>query len=327
MTAIISALIALALLVIGPFPVTTATGYPDRPILILVPYPPGGATDIVTRAVATAMQSLIGTPIAVENRAGRDGLLALQALGKAAPDGYTLMVGNPTTNAVNPVLHPGQLGFDYDKGVVPISVMSEIPNAMLVTASFPASTFQEFVDHARRNPGRLKYGAPGVGAGEHLNGFAFGKAAGLDMVFQPHDGGALEAVADLMAGKFDWAMINVASTAPLIRGGKLKALAVSGRLRVPDFPDVPTIDEAGYPGIFGNAWQGLFAPGGTPPEVVRMLHKAVVQAVNTEAVKDALRKRGIVIVTSESPEAFATALKAEMAVRAEALADAKVSVD
>jgi tripartite-type tricarboxylate transporter receptor subunit TctC len=147
------------------------------------------------------------------------------------------------------------------------------------------------------------------------------------MVFQPHDGGALEAVADLMAGKFDWAMINVASTAPLIRGGKLKALAVSGRLRVPDFPDVPTIDEAGYPGIFGNAWQGLFAPGGTPPEVVRMLHKAVVQAVNTEAVKDALRKRGIVIVTSESPEAFATALKAEMAVRAEAIADAKVSVD
>src|SRR5262245_40688420 len=133
MTAITSVLIALALLVIGPFPVTTATGYPDRPILILVPYPPGGATDIVTRVVATEMQSLIGTPITVENRPGRDGLLALQALGKATPDGYTLMAGNPTTNAVNPVLHPGQLGFDYDKGVVPISVMSEIPNAMLVT--------------------------------------------------------------------------------------------------------------------------------------------------------------------------------------------------
>src|SRR5262249_22517408 len=150
---------------------------------------------------------------------------------------------------------------------------------LVVAASFAADNFTDFIDYVKKNPGQVRFGGPGVGSGEHLNGVAFGKAAGLDMVYQPHHGGALEAIADLLAGKCEWAMINVASTAPLIREGKLRALAVSGRFRVQGFPDVPTLDECGYPGIFGNAWQALFAPGGTPPDVVHALHRAVIQAV------------------------------------------------
>jgi tripartite-type tricarboxylate transporter receptor subunit TctC len=147
------------------------------------------------------------------------------------------------------------------------------------------------------------------------------------MVFQSHDGGALEAIADLLAGKFDWAMINVASATPLIRDGKLKALAVSGRFRVQSFPDVPTLEECGYPGIFGNAWQALFAPGGTPARIVHALHKAIVQSVGSDEVRHAFHKRGVITMTSESPEAFAAALKAEMALRAKAIAEAKIAVD
>lgn len=307
--------------------VSPAAAWPDRPITILIPYPPGGATDVITRAVAQQMQRFLGQPITIEHRTGRDGLLALRALGQAAPDGYTLMAGNPTTSSVNPVLHRGQLGFDYEAGVAPISVMSEIPNLMLVAAAFPASDFPAFVEYVRSNPGAIRFGAPGIGSAEHLNGVAFGREAGLDIRFQRHEGGALEGIADLAAGKFDWAMVNVASSAPAIRDGRVKALAVSGNVRVPEFPVVPTFAELGYPDIFGNAWQALFAPGGTPREIVQALHHAVVAAVDAAELRQNFLKRGIIVTTSESPEAFAAALKAEMARRAKAIADAGIATD
>ena len=169
---------------------------------------------------------------------------------------------------------------------------------MLFRSGFPSANFAEFIAYAKRNPGKVKFGAPGVGAGEHLSGLMFAKAAGLDMPFQRHEGGALEAVRDILDGKFQWAMINAASTAPLIREGKLRALAVSGGRRIPAFAEVPTVDEAGYPGIFGNAWQALFAPGGTPQVVIERLHRAVVAAVALPAVRDEFEKRNIIARTT-----------------------------
>src|SRR5262249_32972070 len=151
---------------------------------------------------------------------------------------------------------------------------SEIPNLMLVTADFPAQNLMQLIAHAKQHPGKVSFGAPGIGAGEHLNGLLFAKTAGLDMPFQRHEGGAVEALRDLQDGKFQWAMANAATSSALVAQGKIKPLAVSGTRRVPAYPNVQTVDEAGFPGIFSNAWQALFAPGGTPQDIVNRLHRA-----------------------------------------------------
>jgi tripartite-type tricarboxylate transporter receptor subunit TctC len=310
-----------------PLAATYAAAYPERPITIIIPYPPGGATHIVTATVAREMEKHLGQPVTLEHKAGRDGMIALEAAGKAAPDGYTLMAGNPTTNAVNPVVRRRQLPFDYAQAIAPITIMSEIPNLLLVATAFPAASFRDFVAYVKQNPGKVKFGAPGIGAGEHLNGLVFAKAAGLDMPFQRHEGGALEALRDLVDGKFQWAMVNAASSAALIKQGKIKPLAVSGTRRVPAYPDVLTVDESGYKGIFSNAWQALFAPGGTPQEIIDELHRAVVAAVGSPAVREEFEKRSIIVVTSRSPAAFAAELKADIAQKEKIVAETGIVVE
>jgi tripartite-type tricarboxylate transporter receptor subunit TctC len=323
-----SSLCALVFLACIASPALTgAAGYPERPITIIIPYPPGGATHIVTAAVAREMEKSLGQPVRLEHMVGRDGMVALEAAGKAAPDGYTLMAGNPTTNVVNPVVRRKQLPFDYAQAIAPISVMSEIPNLFLVGAAFPAANLREFIAYVKQNPGKVKFGAPGIGAGEHLNGLVFAKAAGLDMPFQRHEGGALEALRDLVDGKFQWAMVNAASSAAPIKEGKVKLLAVSGSRRVPAYPGVPTIEEAGYKGIFSNAWQALFAPGATRREVIDTLHRAVVAAVATPAVREEFEKRSIIVLTSSSPAAFAAELKADIAQKEKIVIETAIVVE
>jgi tripartite-type tricarboxylate transporter receptor subunit TctC len=304
-----------------------AAAYPERPVTIIIPYPPGGATHIVTAAVAREIERDFGQPVRLEHRPGRDGMIALEAAARATPDGYTLMAGNPTTNAANPVVRKRQLPFDYAQAIVPVTVMSEIPNLMLVAAGFPAASFREFIAHVKLNPGKVGFGAPGVGAAEHLNGLVFAKAAGLDMPFQRHEGGATEALRDLVDGRFQWAMINVASASELITQGRIKPLAVSGGRRVPAYPGVPTVDEAGYTGIFSNAWQALFAPGGTPRDIVEKLHRAVVAAVKSPAVSQEFVKRGIIAATSRSPQAFAEELRSDIARKERIVAETGIAVD
>ncbi len=306
--------------------VASAAGYPERAITIVIPYPPGGATHIVTSMVAREMEQQLGQPLRLDHKVGRDGMIALEAAGQAAPDGYTLMAGNPTTNAVNPVVRRRQLPFIYEQAIAPITVMSEIPNLFLVAAAFPANSFKELIAYAKQNPGKVKFGAPGIGAGEHLNGLVLARAAALDMPFQPHEGGALEALRDLVDGKFQWAMVNAASSAALIKQGKIRPLAVSGSRRVPAYPDLPTIEEAGYPGIFSNAWQALLAPGGTPKEIIDRLHRAVVAAVASPTVREEFEKRSIIAVTSRSPEAFAAELKADIAQKEKIVAETGIIV-
>ena len=304
-----------------------AAGYPERPITILIPYPPGGATHIVTLAVAREMEKQFGQPVKLDHRVGRDGMVALEAAGAAAPDGYTLMAGNPTTNAVNPVVRRRQLPFDYARAIAPVTVMSEIPNLLVVAVAFPPANFADFIAYAKQHPGKVKFGAPGIGAGEHLSGLMFARAAGLDMPFQRHEGGAVEALRDIVDGKFQWAMVNAASSAPLIRDGKIRPLAVSGSQRARAFPDVPTVDESGYKGIFSNAWQALFAPGGTPRDIIDRLHQAVVAAVATSAVKEEFEKRNIIVMTSQSPDAFAAELRADIARKEKIVAETGIVVD
>jgi tripartite-type tricarboxylate transporter receptor subunit TctC len=304
-----------------------AAGYPERPVTIIIPYPAGGATHIVTSVIAREMEKQFGQPVKLEHRIGRDGMVALEAAAAAAPDGYTLMAGNPTTNVVNPVVRKRQLAFDYTRAITPVTVMSEIPNLLVVAAPFPAANFAQFIAYVKQNPGKVKFGAPGVGAGEHLSGLMLAKAAGLDMPFQRHEGGAVEALRDIMDGRFQWAMVNAASSTPLIKEGKLRALATSGSRRVAAFPDTPTVDESGYPGIFGNAWQALFVPGGTSPEIIDKLHKAVGAAVAVPEVQDEFRKRSIIVVTSASPAIFATELKADMARKEKIVTESGIAIE
>ena len=304
-----------------------AAGYPERPITIIIPYPPGGATHIVTSVIAREMEKQFGQPVKLEHKVGRDGMVALEAAAAAAADGYTLMAGNPTTNVVNPVVRKRQLAFDYARAITPVTVMSEIPNLLVVAAAFPPVNFAQFIAYVKQNPGKVKFGAPGVGAGEHLSGLMLAKAAGLDMPFQRHEGGAVEALRDIVDGKFQWAMVNAASSTPPIREGKLRALAVSGSQRVSAYPDVPTVEESGYPGIFGNAWQALFVPGGTPSQIVDKLHKAVVAAVAVPQVQDEFQKRSIVVVTSPSPAIFAAELKADIARKEKIVAESGIVIE
>jgi tripartite-type tricarboxylate transporter receptor subunit TctC len=219
------------------------------------------------------------------------------------------------------------LPFDYAHAITPVTVMSEIPNLFIVAAAFPASNFKEFIAYVKQNPGKVKFGAPGIGAGEHLNGLVFAKSAGLDMPFQRHEGGALEALRDLTDGKFQWAMVNAASSAAAIKEGKIKPLAVSGGQRVPAYPDVPTVEEAGYKGIFSNAWQALFAPGGTPQEIIDKLHRAVVTAAASPALREEFEKRSIIVLTSSSPAAFASELKADIAQKEKVVAETGIVVE
>lgn len=319
---------ALAAVACAVFPAAgPAASYPERPITIVIPYPPGGATHIVTATVARELERDFGQRVMLEHKVGRDGMIALETVARAMPDGYTLMAGNPTTNAVNPVVRKRQLPFDYAQAIAPITVMSEIPNLMLVAAEFPATGLPAFIDHVKRHPGKVRFGAPGIGAGEHLNGLLFAKAAGLDMPFQRHEGGALEALRDLLDGKFQWAMVNAASASAPIAQGRIRPLAVSGGRRLSAYPNVPTFDESGYPGIFGNAWQALFAPGGTPGEIVAKLHRAVVAAVESPAVRQEFEKRSIIAVTSRSPQAFAAELKADIAQKEKIVAETGIVVD
>ncbi|HEV7820901.1 MAG TPA: tripartite tricarboxylate transporter substrate-binding protein, partial [Burkholderiales bacterium] len=205
--------VARSLIVVAGIALTAeagAAGYPERPVTIIIPYPPGGATHIVTAVIAREMEKQFGQPVRLEHKVGRDGMVALEAAAAAAADGYTLMAGNPTTNVVNPVVRKRQLAFDYTRAITPVTVMSEIPNLLVVAAPFPPGNFEQFIAYVKQNPGKVKFGAPGVGAGEHLSGLMFARMAGLDMPFQRHEGGAVEALRDIIDGKFQWAMVNAA---------------------------------------------------------------------------------------------------------------------
>jgi len=276
--------------------------YPVKPVKIVVPYGPGGATDIVTRIIAEQMRQSLGQSFVVENKPGAFGIVAIQEMMNAKPDGYTLMTGNVSTNAITPVIVPERLKINYTRDVAPVTNLIDIPAFLVVTnTNFAVKDVKELIAHAKKNPGKTRYGTVGAASYPHYDMAFFAKRAGdLDMVPIHNKQGASGIINDMITGDVQVAFLNVASTASQIRAGKLRPIAVVNPTRLPDYPDVPTMKEAGYPDVGTVAWNGLFAPAATPRPVLETLHRATLAALNSDAGKAALTKQGFIIAPSKS---------------------------
>ena len=294
-------LAALLLLAFGTAPGWTQEAYPTKPIKIIVPYAPGGATDIVARILGEQLRQILGQSVVVENKPGANGIVAINELVSSKPDGYTLMIGNVTTNAITPVLTPAKVR-NYDQNVVPITDLVDIPAYLVATTTnFNVKSVAELIDYARNNPGKLRYGTVGAGSYPHYDMAFFAKKAGdLDMIAIHNKAGAAGIINDMITGDTQAAFLNAASSAAQIKAGKLRPLAVVNHQRLPEHPDVPTLEESGYPGVGTIAWQALFAPGATPKPVQDTLFKATSSALQAPQVLDAFHKQNFNIVPNKS---------------------------
>ncbi len=305
----------------------SAEPYPSRPVRLLVPYAPGGATDIIARQLAAKLEQALGQPFVVDNRAGASGNIALEAEAKAAPDGYTLLVGNVSTNAINESTFAGVLQTQPSRDLVGISKLVEIPHVLVAATSFPPNTVAEVIEWTKKNPGKLNYASAGIGTYPHLDMLRFAKAAGIDVIHIPYKGGAGQMLPALMSGEVQLSFINLASTIEQIKAGRIKAIATTMPTRLPELPSVPTMAEQGFPGIGTNAWQALFAPAATPKPILDKLHAAVVAALSKPEMKEALSKQMMTVSLSGSPQAFTEEVRAETRTWAQGVSEHKVKIE
>src|SRR4051812_19863088 len=238
--------------------------YPSKPVRIIVPYGPGGATDIIARIVAQRLTESLGQTFLVENRPGANGNLALEAAAKATPDGYTLFVGNVSTNTINENVFAKQLTIKPSRDLAGIAKLIDIPHVVVVNAAFPANSIAELIAAAKKDPGKINFCSVGLGSYPHLDMERFMKASGTQMTHVPYKGGAGQAIPAMLAGEVQVGFLNMASLLPHIKSGRIRAIAATTAQRLPELPDVPTMAEQGYAGIGTNAWQGMFAPAATP---------------------------------------------------------------
>ena len=307
-------LLSAACLALGVATASAQANYPNKPIKVIVPYAPGGATDIVARIVGDAFGKATGQGFVVLNRSGAFGLIAIEEMAKSIPDGYTLMVGNVTTNAITPVIYAKKFHTPYEKEVVPVTRLVEVPAFLLVTTKdFSVKSVPELIAYAKKNPGQVRYGTVGVGSYPHYDMAYFAKRAGdLDMAAIPNKNGASGVIQDMLRGDVQAAFLNVASSAGLVKAGKLRPIAVVNRTRLPDYPDVPTMAEVGYADVGTVAWQGLFAPAATPEPVLAKLRQEIAKALQSPDVKAKFAKQHFNIVPNTSSADAKTWLAGEM---------------
>ena len=263
--------------------------YPTKPVHVIVPFTPGSATDVVARTVAQALSSRLGQVFVVENRPGAGGTIGANIVAKSAPDGYTLLV-NSSGHTVNPSIYPS-LPFDTAKDFTGISLLAEQPNILVVAPSKSWKTAADLVKAPKAEPGKLTYASAGAGSATHMNAEKFRVSAGIDAVHIPYKG-TPEALTDTMNGRVDYFFAPVIAALPMVRDNRVTALAVGSAKRASVLPDVPTTEEADYPGSAYNFWVGMLAPAGTPPAIVERLNNEVVAALASPEVKDRLAALG-----------------------------------
>jgi tripartite-type tricarboxylate transporter receptor subunit TctC len=301
-----AALFATAL---GALPAPAAAqAYPARPIRLVVPFPPGGSTDILARALGQKLSEAWGQQVIVDNRPGAGGSIGAEAVAKAPHDGYTLLMAHIGTLAVNPALYP-KLGYDAAKDFAPVSLVAIVPNVLVVHPSVPVKNVTELIEYARKNPGKLNYSSGGNGSAAHLAMEYFKLQTKTDIVHVPYKG-TVPAVTDLIAGQVSLTMTGAPAVMPHAQSGKLRALGVSSAARLDAFPQVPTIAESGVPGFEATQWYGVVAPAGTPADIVAKLNAAIVQIMGSKEMKERLNTEGA-IASVNSPEAFAAFIESE----------------
>jgi tripartite-type tricarboxylate transporter receptor subunit TctC len=302
--------------------------YPSKPIKIVVPYAPGGATDITSRLFGDQFKNILGQQVVVENKPGAFGILAIEEMARAKPDGYTLFVGNVSTNAITPVLFKNKFQIDFEKSVVSVSRLAIYPSFLITTtANFDAKSVKDIVDFAKKNPGKVRYTSAGVGSFPHFDMEVFGRRAGIDMVHIPNKTGAAGMINDLVVGDAQVAFLNAASSAAMIKAGKLRPVAVLAEQRLKDYPDVPTLAEAGFPGVGTLHWQGMLAPAATPKPVLETLLKTIHDAAQVPALQEAFGKQLVSIKPNESLGEAQTWLNSELATWRKTTAEVKIDLN
>lgn len=286
-------------------------GFPTRPVRVLVPYAPGGATDIIARHVALRLTDLWGVPVIVDNRAGASGNIALETAARATPDGYTLFVGNVTTNAINESTFAAVLKIKPSEDLAGITNLVEIPHGLQVNPAFPPQNVRQFIDYAKANPGKVNYGSAGVGSYPHLDMLLFERAAGIRLNHVPYKAGAAGFVTGLIGNEVQCFFGNLASTIEHVRAGRIRVLAVTMPERIPELPNVPTMAEQGFPKIGTNAWNGAFAPRGMSPALLAWLHKSMLQVMERQDMRDMLAKQMMAVSVSKSPAEYTAFVQAE----------------
>jgi tripartite-type tricarboxylate transporter receptor subunit TctC len=296
-------------LVIGLVPSVLAQGYPNKSIRIIVPFPPGGGNDVIGRIIAQKLTERLGQQVVVDNRAGANGIVGLQALMQAPPDGYTIAVAAAGPMAVNPSLYE-KLPYDSLKDFSYITNMVIFPLILVTHPSVPAKTTQDLINLAKAKPKQLFYGTPGSGNSAHLAGELLNSMANVQTVHVPYKGQG-PAMADLVAGQVQMMFASIPSVLPQVKSGQVNAIAMGSAKRVPSLPEIPTLSESGVPGFEAYSWAGMLAPAKTPKEIIARLNKEIVDILKQKDVADKLNQQGALPV-GDSPEQFAAYVKAEI---------------
>ena len=299
-----------------------AQDYPNRAIRMVVPFPPAGGTDNIARLLVSKVSSELGQSLVIENRAGAGGTLGAGIVAKAEPDGYTILLSTNSTHVIGPILNPA-IGYDPLRSFTPIVFLAQSPSIMIVPLTLPVKTVREFIEYAKKNPGKLNFGSAGTGGIPHLSGERFKAMAGIEMTHVPYKGTAL-AMPDLIAGRIDVIFDSFSSGYPQAREGKVRALGVSSPERSPLVPDLPTISED-LPGFVSMTWFGLWGPAGMPEAAVSRLNAAFNAALKDKAIQIQLAKMSTDSIGGSSAD-FGNSLRNELNAWSKVIADAKISL-
>ncbi len=306
--------LSAAVLAAVALPAAAQPAWPSKPVRMVVPFAPGGTTDILARAMATELTKALGQPFVVDNRAGAGGNIGADLVAKAAPDGYTILMGTVGTHAINKWLY-AKMPYDPVKDFAPISLVAGVPNVMVLNAdkarALKIHNVKDFIAYAKANPGKLNMASSGNGTSIHMAGELFKAMTGAYMVHFPYKGSG-PALMDMVGGSMDVMFDNLPSAMQQIKAGKLTALAVTSAQRSAVLPDVPTVEEAGgLKGFEASSWFGLLAPAGTPPEIVNRIQQEVAKAIQTPEVSEKLKAQGA-IPSGNTPQEFARLIDAEL---------------
>jgi tripartite-type tricarboxylate transporter receptor subunit TctC len=302
--------IAQAALILG-FSGLVHAAYPDKPIKLIVPYPPGGATDVIGRILAKNLGESLGQQVLVENRSGAGGNIGAEAVAKATPDGYTLLMGAVTSHSTMATLEKGKLRYDILKDFAPVMIVGSVPLVVVVNPNVPVRTLKGLVDYAKANPDKLNYASSGAGAPQRMGAEIFQKEAGIKITHIPYKGSG-PAMTDLVAGQVNMMVETVPAALPFITAGQLRPLAVTTAKRISMLPDVPTTAESGMPTLEVSSTFGVLAPVGTPMTIVDQLNSAIAKLLINPEVKEAFLKQGVYAATPTKPKQSAELLAGEV---------------
>ena len=318
------AMMILLLPLLGGAGPAFAQAFPSKPVKLVIPFPPGGPLDLAGRAIGQKLQDAWGQPVVIENRPGAGGNIGADAVAKAAPDGYTLVMGALSTHAVNPHLF-AKMPYDALKDFAPVTLVAVTPNVLVLNPAVPASNVRELIALAKASPGKLSFASGSNGSAGHLAGELFKTLAGIDIVHVPYKGGA-PAMQDLLGGQVQFMFDNLANSTAQLKAGKLKAFAVTTARRSAFAPELPTMAEAGVPGFDISTWYGILAPANTPPDIVKKLNAEIVRILASDDMRDKLKAQGAES-SPTSPEEFAAFIRAEWTKYAKIVKDSGAKVD